>query len=241
MKYLNEIDLEKIPKHIAIIMDGNGRWAEKRYLPRTAGHKEGIERLKEILESAGNIGVEVLTVYAFSTENWKRPKKEVDFLMKMIVEYLSKEAKELSKNNIKLKFLGERNEIPETVIKAMNKAENISKDNNGLIFNVALNYGGRKEIVEAAKKFAIEVKNDKVEIETLNEIKFKKYLYTENLIDPDLLIRTSGEVRLSNFLLYQIAYSEFIFENIYWPEYTTEYLYKNILEFQTRKRRYGNI
>lgn len=241
MKYLEKINADNIPNHIAIIMDGNGRWAKSQNLPRTDGHKEGVERLREILEAAGNLGVKVLTVYAFSTENWKRPKTEVNFLMKMIVDYLYKESKSLTKNNIKLQFLGKREQVPSNVKLAMNAAENMSKKNDGMIFNVALNYGGRSEIVEAIKQITRDVDSNKLDLDLIDENIVKKYLYTKDIPDPDLLIRTSGEVRLSNFLLYQIAYSELIFEDIYWPEYTKEYLYKNIVDFQNRKRRYGNI
>lgn len=241
MTELNNIDRKRLPKHVAIIMDGNGRWATQKNLPRTAGHKQGVEQLKKILEAAGNLGVEVLTVYAFSTENWGRPEKEVGFLMKMILEYLKKESKELSKNNIKLQFLGEREELPQKVKDAVVKAEKMSENNDKLVFNVALNYGSRKEIVEATKKIAKLAQEGSLNIDEINEENFKNYLYTKDLIEPDLLIRTSGEIRLSNFLLYQLAYSEFVFEEVYWPDYTPEHFYKNIVTFQNRKRRFGAV
>ncbi|MCT4663096.1 MAG: isoprenyl transferase [Tissierellales bacterium] len=241
MTELNNIDKGNLPKHVAIIMDGNGRWATQKNLPRTAGHKQGVEQLKKILEAAGNLGVEVLTVYAFSTENWNRPEQEVGFLMKMILEYLKRESKELMKNSIKLQFIGEREKLPSKVFDAIEKAEKMSNANDKIIFNIALNYGGRSEIVEATKKVIKDVQSGNLSIEELNENNFQDYLYTKGLEEPDLLIRTSGEMRLSNFLLYQLAYSEFVFEEVYWPDYTPEHFYKNIVTFQKRKRRFGAV
>ncbi|WP_427338685.1 isoprenyl transferase [Caloranaerobacter sp. DY30410] len=235
------IDKNKLPRHIAIIMDGNGRWAKKRFLPRTAGHKEGVERVKEIVKACGNLGIEYLTLYAFSTENWARPKDEVDTLMKLLVEYLRKELDTLHKNNVRIKVLGNIDELPDLPKKEIIKAIEKTKNNKKLILNIALNYGARDEIIEAVRNIILDVKHNKIDIEEINKENFKKYLYTSNQPDPDLLIRTSGEQRVSNFLLYQIAYSEFYFTNTLWPDFKEEHLYRAILEYQNRERRFGKI
>lgn len=237
----NKINLDKLPKHVAIIMDGNGRWAKKRLLPRTAGHREGVERVKEIVEATGNLGIPYLTLFAFSTENWGRPKEEVDTLMKLLVEYLKKELNTLHKNNIKINLFGNLDKLPSTpkneVLKAIEKTRNNSKMN----LNIALNYGGRYEIINGIKSLINDVGNGKVILDEIDDEFFKNYLFTKNQPDPDLLIRPSGEKRISNFLLYQIAYTEFVFSDVYWPEFTSEELYKSLIEFQSRKRRFGGI
>ncbi|WP_069649574.1 isoprenyl transferase [Caloranaerobacter ferrireducens] len=235
------IDKNKLPRHVAIIMDGNGRWAKKRFLPRTAGHKEGVERVKEIVKACGNLGIEYLTLYAFSTENWARPKDEVDTLMKLLVEYLRKELDTLHKNNVRIMVLGNIDELPDLPKKEIIKAIEKTKNNEKLILNIALNYGSRDEIIQAVRNIILDVKHNKINIEEINKENFKKYLYTRNQPDPDLLIRTSGEQRVSNFLLYQIAYSEFYFTNTLWPDFKEEHLYKAILEYQNRERRFGKI
>ncbi|WP_052045163.1 isoprenyl transferase [Caloranaerobacter azorensis] len=240
-KLKNLVDKNKLPRHIAIIMDGNGRWAKKRFLPRTAGHKEGVERVKEIVRACGNLGIEYLTLYAFSTENWARPKDEVDTLMKLLVEYLRKELDTLHRNNVKIKVLGNIERLPDLPKSEIVRAIEKTKNNKKLILNIALNYGSRDEIIEAVKNIVHDVKYNKIDVEEINKEIFKKYLYTGDQPDPDLLIRTSGEQRVSNFLLYQIAYSEFYFTDILWPDFKEEHLYKAILEYQKRERRFGKI
>ncbi|KPU28183.1 UDP pyrophosphate synthase [Caloranaerobacter sp. TR13] len=235
------INRSKLPRHIAIIMDGNGRWAKKRFLPRTAGHREGVERVKEIVKACGNLGIKYLTLYTFSTENWARPKDEVDTLMKLLVEYLRKELDTLHKNNVRIKVLGNIDELPNLPKKEIIKAIEKTKNNEKLILNIALNYGSRDEIIQAVRNIIFDVKHNKISVEEINKENFKKYLYTSNQPDPDLLIRTSGEQRVSNFLLYQIAYSEFYFTNTLWPDFKEEHLYKAILEYQNRERRFGKI
>ncbi|MGF7057132.1 isoprenyl transferase [Brassicibacter mesophilus] len=238
---LETIDINNLPKHVAIIMDGNGRWAKRRFLPRTAGHREGVERVKEIVEASGDLGIKHLTLYAFSTENWSRPRDEVDTLMKLLVEYLKKELDILHRNNVKISVLGDLNKLPQLPRKEVHRAIEKTKNNNRLILNIALNYGGRDEIVNATKKIANDVALNNIEIENIDEELFEKYLYTDNQPDPDLLIRASGEQRISNFLLYQIAYTEFVFTETLWPEFNKEHLYNAIIEYQRRKRRFGGI
>jgi len=238
---IESIDFNNLPKHIAIIMDGNGRWAKERLLPRTAGHKEGVKRVKEIVKCVGDIGIQYLTLYAFSTENWTRPKTEVDSLMKLLLYFLRSELDRLHKNNVKINILGDITGIPilqrKEIIRAMEK----TKDNSQLILNIAFNYGGRDEILNAVNSIVKDVKENKIKEENIDENSFKEYLYTGYQPDPDLLIRPSGELRISNFLLFQIAYTEFWFSNIYWPDFKQEYLYRAIIDFQSRDRRYGGI
>jgi len=238
---MNSIGESNLPKHIAIIMDGNGRWAKKRFLPRTAGHKEGIERVKEIVQVAGDLGIKYLTLYAFSTENWSRPKDEVDTLMKLLVEYLRKELDTLNTNNVKINVIGNIDRLPDLPKKEVSNAMKKTINNKKLILNIALNYGGRSEIVNAIKTIVDDVNSNMIKIDDINEDIVKNYLYTRKQPDPDLLIRPSGEKRISNFLLYQIAYTEFVFTDILWPDFTKEHFYKAIVEFQKRKRRYGGI
>lgn len=239
--FKEKIDKSKLPNHVAIIMDGNGRWAKKRLLPRTAGHKEGMERVKEIVEVAADIGIKYLSLYAFSTENWKRPEKEIKGLMNLLVQYLRSELNTLHKNNIKVQALGDISKLPSQPRMEVEKAIKKTKNNNKMILNIALNYGGRDEIIEATKKILKDIEMGKMDIEELNVNTFKEYLYTKNQPDPDLLIRPSGELRISNFLLYQIAYTEFCFYDIYWPDFREEHFYKAIIDYQKRDRRYGGI
>jgi undecaprenyl diphosphate synthase len=232
---------DNIPKHIAIIMDGNGRWAQERHLPRTAGHRMGIERVKEIVKAAGELGVSVLTLFAFSCENWTRPKREIDMLMRSLNNFLGRQIKELIKNNIKLITIGRKEPIPEYLQNKIEEAQVKTRHNSGLIVVLALNYGARQEIVDAAKKFSLAVVGGTENIEDLDVDRFSQYFYTAGLPDPDLLIRTSGEMRISNFLLWQLSYAELYFPKKYWPDFRKEDLKKAIRIYQKRERRFGGI
>lgn len=234
-------DKENVPVHIAIIMDGNGRWAKEKGLMRTAGHREGIKRVKEIVKAAGRLGVKAITLFAFSTENWNRPKKEINTLMRHLNNFLDNEIKEMHKNNIRFKVIGRDEPLPEQLIKKIRKAEAKTENNTGLIVALALNYGSRQEIVEAAKRFAEKVANNEARPDELDEEGFRKLLYTNGLPDPDLLIRTSGEMRISNFLLWQLSYAELYFPKKYWPDFKEEDLKEAIQEYQKRARRFGGI
>mgnify|MGYP000948055168 CR=1 FL=1 len=240
-KILAQVDRTKIPQHVAIIMDGNGRWAQKRGLPRTAGHRYGVEALRKIIEAAVELKIPVLTVYAFSTENWKRPKEEVNVLMNLIVEYLQKELNELHRQNIKIRTIGSIKEIPWEAREELSRAEKTTAGNTGLQLNVALNYGGRMEILEAARTMAKKVERGEVKSEDITEEKFSACLFTAGQPDPDLLIRPSGEFRISNFLLWQLAYAELYFTDIYWPDFNKTEFYRAILNYQGRNRRFGGV
>lgn len=240
-KYKEKIDFDNLPKHIAIIMDGNGRWAKKRFLPRTAGHREGVKRVMDTVEECGNIGIKNLTLYAFSTENWSRPKEEVDYLMKLLVEFLKSKLQQIHENNVKINILGDLEKLDTNIVKEIEYALDLTKNNHKLILNIALNYGGRSEIVRATKKIYEQITKGNITIDEINEESFKDYLYTMNQPDPDIVIRTSGEQRLSNFLNYQVAYSEFFFVDVNWPEFYTSNLHKIIYEYQQRNRRFGGI
>jgi undecaprenyl diphosphate synthase len=235
------IELDKVPAHVAIIMDGNGRWAKQRGLPRVAGHHSGMKNVKKITMAANEIGVKVLTMYAFSTENWKRPKEEVEFLMKLPQEFFPLEIEELIENNVRIRMTGWKEGLPDYTLKAIEGAIERTKDNTGLILNFALNYGGRKEMIAGVQDMIRDVQNGKLQIEDLDEASFSSYMLTSDLPDPDLLIRTSGELRLSNFLLWQLAYSELWFTEAYWPEFTESLFMQAIAEYQRRGRRYGGI
>ena len=239
LKY--DIDLEKMPTHIAIIMDGNGRWAKSRFLPRTAGHKAGVETIRKVVKEADRLGLQYLTLYAFSTENWKRPKLEVDALMNLLVTYLKNEIDELHKNNVKLTAVGDFEKLPEACVKELHSAMDKTKDNTGVHLNLALNYGGRNDIREAVVEIAKEYKEGKISLEDITEERIKKHLSTGEIPDPDLVIRTSGEQRLSNFLLWDIAYSEFYYTDIHWPDFDGEELEKAIYAYQKRDRRFGGV
>jgi undecaprenyl diphosphate synthase len=230
-----------LPRHIAIIMDGNGRWAKMRGLPRVMGHKVGIESVRVIVKECVRLNVEVLTLYAFSAENWKRPRKEVETLMRFLHQFLQKEVDELNSNNIRLNAIGRWQELPPFVRDMLMKTIARLKDNTGLILNLALNYGGRSEIVDGIKGVVKDIREGRVDEEEINEEMFCKYLYTANLPDPDLLIRTSGEMRVSNFLLYQISYSEIYVTSKLWPDFRKEDLDKAIMDYQKRIRRYGGV
>lgn len=235
------IDTNNIPKHIAIIMDGNGRWAKKRGLPRSLGHKAGVETIREIVKTSSSLGVKYLTLYAFSTENWKRPKDEVNALMKLLVEYLKSELNELNENNVIINFIGDISMLPNICQDELFKAREKTKNNSGLCLNLALNYGGRGEIVLAVKEILNDFNNGLITEDEVNESLISSKLYTAGMNDPDIIIRPSGEYRLSNFLLWQSAYSEFWFSSIFWPDFTSNDLYKAILDFQNRDRRFGGI
>ena len=236
----NDIVKGQIPKHIAIIMDGNGRWAKKRALPRSAGHHEGMKVVKKVTKLANELGVGVLTVYAFSTENWKRPQDEVNYLMKLPGEFLNTFLPELMEENVQVRIMGNKSELPNHTKIAIDKAINDTKDNTGLILNFALNYGSRSEIITAIEDIIQDCKNEKL-VKPLTEEMFSSYLMSGDLPDPDLLIRTSGEIRLSNFMLWQLAYTEFWFTDVFWPDFKEEHLVEAIRMYQKRGRRFGGI
>lgn len=231
----------KLPRHIAIIMDGNGRWAKKRGLSRAAGHKAGVEVVKKTVEACSEEGIKVLTIYAFSTENWKRPKQEIKFLMGYLKDFLVKYRDELNKNNIRLTAIGQLERLPAGVRKELDKTIGLTKNNQGLRFNLALSYGGRTEIVEAVKTLIREFQNKKRSPDQIGEGLFAEYLYTKDLPDPDLLIRTSGEMRISNFLLWQLSYSEMYFTDKFWPDFEKQDLMQAIAEYGRRTRRFGRV
>ncbi|WP_128894208.1 isoprenyl transferase [Longirhabdus pacifica] len=230
-----------IPSHIAIIMDGNGRWAKRRGLPRSAGHRSGMKNVKHIAQAANKIGVDVLTLYTFSTENWKRPQDEVDYLMKLPEQFFEIEIKELEENNVQVQMIGDMEGLPDHTLKPIQQSIERTKNNTGMILNFAVNYGSRTEMVAAIKQLAKKVKEEEMELEQINEEYVSLHLQTKDLPDPDLLIRTSGEQRISNFLLWQLAYTEFSFSPLYWPDYKEQHLYEAIEQFQTRGRRYGGL
>lgn len=235
------VNLEVIPSHIAIIMDGNGRWAKKRAMPRIAGHHEGMKTVRKIARVADDLGVKVLTLYAFSTENWKRPKSEVEFLMSLPEKFLNDFLPEIMERNIRVQMIGEKEGLPEHTKKALNKALEKTKNNTGLILNFAMNYGSRAEIVNAIKKMMIDVQEGTLNFDSITEETMNQYLMTSHLPEPDLLIRTSGEVRLSNFMLWQLAYTEFWFTDTLWPDFNEETFLEAIQAYQKRNRRYGGL
>ena len=237
----NKILTKPIPKTIAFILDGNGRWAKKRGLPRTFGHAKGIEALVKTSENCREIGVKAMLVYAFSTENWSRPKEEVDFLMNALMENLAKYKKKLVTNQTRVKVIGERDNLPENILGAIEEVEELTKDFTSYTLGICFNYGGRQEIVHATKEIAKQVVEGKISIDEINVDLFEKNLYTNDFYDIDLMIRTSGEERLSNFLPWQLAYSEFIFTKCYWPDFNKKELYLAILEYQSRNRRFGGL
>jgi undecaprenyl diphosphate synthase len=230
-----------IPVHIAIIMDGNGRWAKSRGLARTQGHIEGVKRVDEIVEAAAARGVKVLTLFTFSTENWTRPANEVSMLMQTLVSVLSSKLKKLHANNVRFRMSGRRAGAPAAVLEVFDKAAEFTRENTGLTLNIAFNYGGRQEILDAVKSFAADVAAGQRQVSDLNDGLFSQYLSTAGLPDPDLLIRTSGEMRISNFLLWQLSYAEFYFTEKFWPEFTADELDKAIASFARRQRRFGDV
>jgi undecaprenyl diphosphate synthase len=236
-----EIRKHPLPKHIGIITDGNGRWAKNRGLPRTAGHAAGMKRVREIIRAANDLGIEVLTFYSFSTENWKRPKEEVEYLMKLPKEFLKTDLKELVERNVKVQMLGDKSKTPSYTQEALIEFEEKTKDNTGMILNFAINYGARDEILNAVRQIIDDVQKGNIGKEEITEELMNRYLTTKGLPDPDLIIRTSGEIRVSNFLLWQIAYSELWFTPVLWPDFTKVHFYQAIYDFQQRSRRYGGV
>ncbi|HHW32090.1 MAG TPA: isoprenyl transferase [Clostridiaceae bacterium] len=240
-KYIHTLNKNNLPEHIAIIMDGNGRWARKKGLSRNIGHREGSQTLRRIVEACKKIGIKYLTVYAFSTENWNRPKSEVDSLMALLLEYLQRAEKELAGDNTRIRVIGDLSRLSEEIRLQTQKVMKMTEKNTGLILNIALNYGGRAEIAQAAKEIAKEVNQGKLKPSAINEKTVADRLYTAGIPDPDLIIRTGGEERLSNFLLWQAAYSELWFTDVLWPDFSEEDLLKAIKDYQERNRRYGGI
>lgn len=238
---INKIKQGTIPEHVAIIMDGNGRWAKKRALPRVAGHHEGMKVVRRMTKFANDLGVKTLTLYAFSTENWKRPETEVDYLMKLPVEFLGTFLPELIEENVRVNIMGEIDRLPTHTKTAILKAMKDTEQNDGLLLNLAFNYGSRAEIILAVQKIVNDVKSGKVMDSEIDEQLFSTYLMTDNIKEPDLLIRSSGEIRLSNFMLWQLAYTEFWFTDVLWPDFTENDFLDAIEEFQNRSRRYGGV
>ena len=231
----------EMPRHIAIIMDGNGRWAKKRGLPRVAGHKRGVDTVKDIVKACVQLGVKYLTLYTFSTENWKRPKDEVSTLMRLLVSTLRREVDELNENDVRLATIGELSALPVEVQNELEDSIQKTKNNNALVLNLALNYSGRWELLNAIKKIAQLTADGSLNVDEINEEYIARFLNTCDIPDPDLLIRTSGEFRVSNFLLWQIAYTEFFITDVYWPEFSRQNLYEAIRSFQKRERRFGKV
>jgi len=239
MDLKKDISLNTLPKHIAIIMDGNGRWAKQRGMLRAFGHENGTKSVRQIVEASAELGVPNLTLYAFSTENWKRPKLEVKTLMKLLISSLKKEIKTLQDNNIKLSSIGTLKLLPENVNNELQEVMEATKQNTRMTLTLALSYGSREELIHIVKEISNKVKNNIISPDSIDESIINKHLYTQNLPDVDLLIRTSGEQRISNFLLWQIAYAELYFTKTLWPDFTKEDLYKAIIEYQKRERRFG--
>ena len=230
-----------LPRHVAIILDGNGRWAKSKNLPRSQGHVEGVKRVEEIVEAARGMGIQALTLYTFSTENWTRPQNEVSMLMKILCAVLDEKIKKLMKDNIRFRSIGRRDGVPQEVLERIDRAIELTKNNTGLIVNIAFNYGSRLEIIDAVKNIAAAVKHGDLKISEIDEHTISNALYTKGLPDPDLLIRTSGEKRISNFLLWQLSYAELYFTEKYWPQFDREEFEKAIRDYQSRERRYGSV
>ncbi len=238
---LNEIDLSRLPAHVAIIMDGNGRWAAKRNRPRIAGHRAGAVAVRRTVETAARLGIRCLTLYAFSTENWKRPRLEVRALMDLLMEYLRKELRSLKENNIRFRMIGRSDRLHISVLEQIRRAELATYQNTGMQLNIAINYGGRAEIADAVRNILAEVVEGRLRADSIDERVIENHLYTRALPDPDLLIRTSGERRVSNFLLWQIAYSEIYVTDALWPEFDEREFFKALIEYQKRSRRFGGL
>jgi undecaprenyl diphosphate synthase len=238
---LAQIDTARLPRHIAVIMDGNGRWARRRHLPRVAGHRAGVEAVRTTVETSARLGIEVLTLYAFSVENWKRPPFEVEALMTFLKEYLRKELENIHRNNIRFQTIGRTSELDESVQFELRTAIRKTAANTGMVLNVALNYGGRVEMVDACRKLVDKCLREGREPESVTEADLARHLYTAGLPDPDLLIRTSGELRVSNFLLWQIAYAEIYVTETLWPDFRRPDLFAAIIDYQKRERRYGGL
>jgi undecaprenyl diphosphate synthase len=237
---LQKLDLSRLPRHIAVIMDGNGRWAKKRHLPRIAGHSAGTHSARVTVETCARLSIEALTLYAFSVENWRRPKAEIEFLMQLLREYVRKELPLLQRNNVRMRFIGRPEELPEAVQRETRDATAATAGNTGMILNIAVNYGGRSEIVDALNAI-VAARNGHATHEPITEEQISRHLYTSDIPDPDLLIRTSGEMRVSNFLLWQIAYAEIFVTETLWPDFNRARLLESLIDFQKRERRYGGI
>ena len=235
----DDLDPGRMPRHVAIVMDGNGRWAKKKGRPRQVGHRAGVHTVREIVKAASELGIEVLTLFAFSTENWNRPKWEVTSLMRLIIQSIRGEIAEINRNNVKITVSSRWDELPAANQQAIGFALKKTGHNTGLKLNLALNYGGRREIIEATRRIAEDIQEGKLTPDAINEPLFESYLYTAGLPDPDLFIRTSGEMRISNFLLYQLAYTEIVVSPVLWPEFTRQHFYQTIREYQSRERRFG--
>ena len=241
IKLSSQIDMQRIPEHVAIIMDGNGRWAKQRGLPRSLGHNKGVSVLKEIIKVSKSLGCKVLTVYAFSTENWKRPSKEINFLVNLFEKVLKKEIDEIHQESIKISFIGELSPFPESLRSIINSSEALTRNNKNFTLNVCVNYGGRQEIVKVAKKIAIKSFSGEIKPNDINEELINSELLTKGVKDPELLIRTSGEKRISNFLLWQLAYSEIHISDVFWPDFDESEFLMAIIDYQSRNRRFGGI
>lgn len=243
-RLLEKLDVSRLPRHIAVIMDGNGRWAQKRHLPRIVGHSTGTESARTTIETCARLNVEALTLYAFSVENWRRPKTEIEFLMKLLREYIRNEMPLIQRNNIRMRFLGRSDNLPLAVQKDTRDAIDATSRNTGMILSIALNYGGRAELVDAMNAILAERRHNghgQTATAPITEEQLARHLYTADLPDPDLLIRTSGEMRVSNFLLWQIAYAEIFVTDVLWPDFNRAHLFEALLDFQKRERRYGGI
>jgi undecaprenyl diphosphate synthase len=240
-RLLGELDADRLPQHIAVIMDGNGRWAQRRHLPRVAGHRAGVQSARTIIETCARFHIQALTLYAFSMENWRRPKAEIDFLMRLLRDYLRKELPIIHRNNIRLLVIGRPDQLPDAVRCDVERAMEQTSGNSGMKLAVALNYGGRAEIVDAFNRILDGVRSNGLADARVDEEMISQNLYTAGLPDPDLLIRTSGEMRVSNFLLWQIAYAEIYVTETLWPDFTRAQLYEALLDFQKRERRYGGL
>ncbi len=238
---MEEIDLNNVPRHVAIIMDGNGRWAQRHHLDRSHGHVEGVKRVEEIVDVASKWGIKAITLYTFSTENWSRPETEINILMNLLMTVINSKIKKLKDDNIRFQTIGRPERVPESVAKAIDKLKEETKNNTGLIVNLAFNYGSRLEIVDAVKEIAQAVLEKRLRVEQITEQAISSYLYTKHLMDPDLLIRTSGEKRISNFLLWQLSYAEFYFTEVCWPDFNETEFKKAIIEYQKRERRFGSV
>jgi undecaprenyl diphosphate synthase len=239
MEYLDQIDLLRLPKHVAIIMDGNGRWAKEKGKLRVFGHHNGVVSVRDVVEGADKLGIKYVTLYTFSSENWNRPKFEVMAIMELMVSTIHKEIAGFMKNNIKLNAIGDLDMLPAKCLKELNAAMQKTSLNTGVVLTLALSYGSRREILQAAKNIAIQVKSGELEVEDINEAIFERNLFTNDMPDPELLIRTGGEYRISNYLLWQIAYAELYFTTKLWPDFRKEDLYEAILDYQKRERRFG--
>jgi undecaprenyl diphosphate synthase len=240
-RLLLDLDADRLPQHIAVIMDGNGRWAQRRHLPRVAGHRAGVQSARIAIETCARLGIPALTLYAFSMENWRRPKAEIDFLMRLLREYLRKELPSIHRNNIRMLVIGRPDQLPEEVRGDIDRAMELTAGNSGMKLAVAVNYGGRAELVDAFNRILDRVRNNGLANARVDEEMISQHLYTTGLPDPDLLIRTSGEMRVSNFLLWQIAYAEIYVTETLWPDFSRAQLYEALLDFQKRERRYGGL